>query len=1416
MRRGSSTPWGRPDGSRGEYLGRLAGRHDGDLGHRGRAVGALQVALLHGDLSDHGLFGHSLGEIVSGFVDGCLTLEETILVAHCRVKSLKIAEIEQGAMASIGLSLEEALKICPQGVTIGCHNSIDNVTISGSPAGVESTVKRCESSGIFAKGVPSFGYAFHSPSMDKAAPHLRESLSQVIGQPKKRSAKWVSTSVSRDDPVGEHCSAEYQIRNFCSMVRFQEAMMRVPENAIVIEIGPHSILFPLLKRSLSSKATLVGIQNRREKDNCLYLLKMLGQLYNEGLDMDLNAIYRFRYPVPRGTPMLSPQIVLDHSQQWFVPSPAANAGLSSSVVEVDLSKEEFDHLKWVRYGGEPVIPPEAFLVMVWEALAKRLESDKFELDVSFTDVRFHGVKFCGDAVAFDLNVEILSSSGRWEVSEGGRCLAEGTVHITEGTVHIAKGTVHIEATKRARAPWDPDEIYQELSLRGCECAGAFRCMEAFWGQGGVVSWQPSLVPFLHNVFQTLNLTKVRGQEGVLTGFGCLRVSPKAFLKEQAVEIHAKGNRIWGNCLEWTEIQTQEIPRKQFDPIPLSAQIFTPFLDDDETYEENEGLEICLKIVLQQFPHEETLRIVHFTGKGEGSERIRASLQTGTAKKTISLAVVTGHADGLKSPDHSHLQIWEDMAHFAQSSSYKSDFALVRFADGENPRFKQDSLRLVAKKVERTKSGKVFTWALLKEGSEGENAETVVPVDAVSDFSWVESLQDLLKDEKRTGVCLQSENHPIGLFGLVNSLGREFPAGGVRAEAGPRDSGRFLVQNFHQDGKWGTYIYRDLTLARPVEEKAEWSVTERERGGLEWVCRPRPVGEVCKVFAAGFDGSFAGTDSGGRRVMGLVVREEHGVVASFASPESDFVWEIPSCWSYEEAAAIPFSYAVGFAAFQLACGGRSDAHVLLTSSEHPLVGCFVAIAESVRCKLAVLVETVDSECSGFVGYSDPDAVPWKSVDAVFVMDDDWDWVKARKSELTVVDLRPIVCEDRRSSADLAGFASYHRLSLDFIARCSELRARVSEAVKTGIKSGVVKPLPFHDVNPEAFSADVRFRGDAVMSIRSVDGRTRIKARKQLRFESEEVVIITGGLGGMGLELVQFLIDHGAQKFLLTSRRGVTSGRQGHKIGTWRSRGIQVRVSTLEISTEEQAKALIQEGSSMGHLVGIFHLAGTLRDGRFVKAGRGDFESVAGPKVGALQCVDRVSREWCPGLKYFVAFSSVVVGVGNVGQTAYGMANGAMEDVIRDRRRSDCPGLAIEWGPIAEVGMASKILARTNKVSIASCRAQSIHASWDRLETLLLAQDDLPSPIVTVAILEAFEPEPEPEHVEPKEENLLERVAKVLDMPLETLDPNRSLAEMGLDSMASVHIEQMFKPMHLSLEEIAQLTLRKVQALISSSA
>ncbi len=48
------------------------------------------------------MVGHSIGEIGCAYADGCLTLEQAMLMAYYRGKALTETKLIQGAMASIG------------------------------------------------------------------------------------------------------------------------------------------------------------------------------------------------------------------------------------------------------------------------------------------------------------------------------------------------------------------------------------------------------------------------------------------------------------------------------------------------------------------------------------------------------------------------------------------------------------------------------------------------------------------------------------------------------------------------------------------------------------------------------------------------------------------------------------------------------------------------------------------------------------------------------------------------------------------------------------------------------------------------------------------------------------------------------------------------------------------------------------------------------------------------------------------------------------------------------------------------------------------------------------------------------------------------------------------------------------------
>ena len=58
-------------------------------------------------ISPNGMVGHSVGELGCAYADGCLTVEQTILAAYWRGRSIVDANLKKGAMAAVGLTLEE-------------------------------------------------------------------------------------------------------------------------------------------------------------------------------------------------------------------------------------------------------------------------------------------------------------------------------------------------------------------------------------------------------------------------------------------------------------------------------------------------------------------------------------------------------------------------------------------------------------------------------------------------------------------------------------------------------------------------------------------------------------------------------------------------------------------------------------------------------------------------------------------------------------------------------------------------------------------------------------------------------------------------------------------------------------------------------------------------------------------------------------------------------------------------------------------------------------------------------------------------------------------------------------------------------------------------------------------------------------
>lgn len=128
------------------------------------------------------------------------------------------------------------------------------------------------------------------------------------------------------------------------------------------------------------------------------------------------------------------------------------------------------------------------------------------------------------------------------------------------------------------------------------------------------------------------------------------------------------------------------------------------------------------------------------------------------------------------------------------------------------------------------------------------------------------------------------------------------------------------------------------------------------------------------------------------------------------------------------------------------------------------------------------------------------------------------------------------------------------------------------------------------------------------------------------------IILGGLGGFGLELIDWLVIRGVQKLVITSRKGITTGYQAMRVKIWRSYGLDVVISTEDITTYEGCKKIIEQADELGPVEAIFNLAVVLRDAAFENQTKEDFAISFGPKAVATKYFDELTRKMCPELRY----------------------------------------------------------------------------------------------------------------------------------------------------------------------------------------
>ena len=190
----------------------------------------------------------------------------------------------------------------------------------------------------------------------------------------------------------------------------------------------------------------------------------------------------------------------------------------------------------------------------------------------------------------------------------------------------------------------------------------------------------------------------------------------------------------------------------------------------------------------------------------------------------------------------------------------------------------------------------------------------------------------------------------------------------------------------------------------------------------------------------------------------------------------------------------------------------------------------------------------------------------------------------------------------------------------------------------------------------------------------------------RLRKDRSYIVTGGLGGIGLEVAGWLVEAGAGAIVLNGRRE-PGPRAEAAVEALRERGAEVRVEIADVTDGGAVEAMLARvDSEMLPLGGIIHSVGVLADGALTNLDWERFEEVLRPKALGAWHLHRATLD--RDLDLFVLFSSATGVLGNAGQANHAAANAFLDQLARHRRALGLPGQAIAWGPWSEVGEAEE--------------------------------------------------------------------------------------------------------------------------------
>lgn len=221
---------------------------------------------------------------------------------------------------------------------------------------------------------------------------------------------------------------------------------------------------------------------------------------------------------------------------------------------------------------------------------------------------------------------------------------------------------------------------------------------------------------------------------------------------------------------------------------------------------------------------------------------------------------------------------------------------------------------------------------------------------------------------------------------------------------------------------------------------------------------------------------------------------------------------------------------------------------------------------------------------------------------------------------------------------------------------------------------------------------------------------------MKLRPDASYLITGGAGGIGKAVAEWLLAHGARSLILMSRSVTTGAASFTKDLEDTHPGSKIHLVGCDISNSAELTLAIDKCiEDLPPICGVIQAAMVLRDSIIENMSFDDYNAALLPKVqGSWNLHQHLGKD----LDFFIMLSSLAGVIGNPSQSNY-TAGGAFQDALaRYRVGKGLPGVSLDIGAVKNVGYVASNKSVFERLERQGYRLLEIHEILSAIESAIL--------------------------------------------------------------------------------------------------